>query len=145
MTYSLIMDFVLVVLLVVTIGYAMALHRRLGRLRRDKDELEGLAATFGEATKRAADSVSELRRTSEDLQEQIAKAQSLRDDLAFLTERGGSAADRLEEAIRASRDQAPPKAKSAAGRKASSEKNDEEIVAKSDAERELLKALQSAR
>ena len=47
MPYSLILDLFVAVLLVVTIGYAVVLNKRLGRLRGDKAALEKLAALVG--------------------------------------------------------------------------------------------------
>ena len=105
MPYSLIIDVLVAVLLVVTIAYAIVLNRRLGMLRRDKAELEKVALSFGEATRRAEESIARLKTTAGGLEENIAKAQSLRDDLAFLMDRGSSAADRLEDLIRDSRKQ----------------------------------------
>ena len=48
MTYSLIVDLFVAILLVVTIGYAIVLNRRLGKLRGDKAELEKLATDVPE-------------------------------------------------------------------------------------------------
>lgn len=135
MALSLTLDVILAVLLVVTISYAVVLNRKLGSLRRDKAKLESLAASFGQATLRAEESIGRLRNTAEALQEKIEKAQALRDDLAFLVDRGTSAADRLEGAIRASRAKAPPIAAVA---------GDDSIQPRSEAERELLRAIRSA-
>ncbi|MCH7937622.1 MAG: hypothetical protein IH994_11115 [Proteobacteria bacterium] len=104
MTYSLIVDLFVAVLLVVTIGYAIVLNKRLGKLRGDKVELEKLATTFGESTIRAEDSIEKLRNTADMLQGRMEKAEALRDDLAFLIDRGGQAADKLEDLVRATRD-----------------------------------------
>ena len=104
MTYSLIVDLFVAILLVVTIGYAIVLNRRLGKLRGDKAELEKLAATFGESTVRAEESIEKLRNTADMLQDRMEKAEALRDDLAFLIDRGGQAADKLEDLVRATRD-----------------------------------------
>ncbi len=148
MTFSLALDLVVAVLLVVTITYAVALNRRLGALRRDKSELENVAASFGEATLRAGKSIAKLKTTAEELQERIEKAQSLRDDLVFLIERGGQAADRLEEIVRAARKEGDIGPRPAPVPEAADEgegDTDETVPAKSEAERELLKALQSAR
>ena len=65
MTFTLALDILVAGLLVVTIAYAVVLNRRLGMLRRDKTELEGLAANFGEATMRAGDSIVKLKTTAE--------------------------------------------------------------------------------
>jgi len=96
----------------VTIGYAVVLNRRLSGLRRDKDSIDNLAGSFGSATRRAEKSIGRLKSTTDGLQEQIKQAQSLRDDLVFLIDRGGSAADRLEDQVRTARDEgaAPKKA-----------------------------------
>lgn len=115
MPVSLILDVLVAILLVIFIAYAMVLNRKLGMLRRDKTELEKLAATFGDSTVRAEDSIRNLKSTADDLQVRIAKAQALADDLAFLIDRGSSSADRLEEAVRVARDTAAtlPKAPAA--------------------------------
>ena len=147
MTFSLALELVVAVLLVVTIAYAVVLNRRLGALRSDKSELENVAASFGEATLRAGESITKLKTTADKLQERIDKAQSLRDDLVFLIERGGQAADRLEETVRAARKEGDigprvtPVAESTEEEKGEIE---ETTPIKSEAERELLKALQSA-
>ena len=104
MTYSLIIDLFVAILLVVTIGYAIVLNRRLGKLRGDTAELKKLAATFGESTVRAEESIEKLRNTADMLQDRMEKAEALRDDLAFLIDRGGQAADKLEDLVRATRD-----------------------------------------
>lgn len=169
MPLSLILDIVLAVLLVVTIGYAVVLNRRLGALRQNKDELERLASGFVETTSRAERGIGELRAMTDILQERIERAESLRDDLVFLMDRGNATADRLEGVVREARDQdgttarpAARPAQPAAGqaapaakpKPAPSQKPREPLSASpadridvggvSDAERELLKALRSA-
>ena len=104
--YRLVLDLLTILLLGATITYAVILNKRLGRLREDKAELEGLASTFGQATARAQESIGRLKATADDLQAAIDKADSLRDDLAFLLDRGSSAADRLEQLVRRARDEA---------------------------------------
>ncbi len=144
MPFSLALDVLVAVLLVITIGYAMVLNRRLGNLRRDKAQLERLAATFGEATARAEESIGKLKTTADALRERIDNAQALRDDLAFLIDRGGSAADRLEETVRAARKEGGSRPRPALKKAVAAEGNGK-IKPKSEAERELLKALQAAR
>jgi cobalamin biosynthesis Mg chelatase CobN len=166
MTLSLILDLSLAILLIVTIGYAVSLNSRLGMLRQDKEELEKLASTFANATLRAEDGVGKLKNTAELLQQRVDKAQSLRDDLVFLIDRGGSAADRLEESVRTARKHGniSPKSKEVDSGKAEAQKDKSSLPAhaassrrspeksvsevddtRADAERELLKALQAAR
>ena len=151
MPYSLIVDVLVAVLLVVTIGYAIVLNQRLGRLRRDKAQLEKLAASFGESTARAEDSIVKLKKTADLLQERIDKAQALRDDLAFLIDRGGQAADSLEDLVRVTRETVGVKVR--ADRQAAAESSPPPAAAparpqqddgRSQAERELLRALRSA-
>ncbi|MFQ5618931.1 MAG: DUF6468 domain-containing protein [Rhodospirillales bacterium] len=144
MPFSLALDVLVAVLLVITIGYAMVLNRRLGRLRRDKSELEKLAATFGQATARAEESIGTLKKTADALKERIDNAQALRDDLAFLIDRGGSAADRLEETVRAARKEGGSRPRSGLKKPAAVQGNGK-INPKSTAERDLIKALQAAR
>lgn len=103
MTLSLGLDIAFAVLLVITIGYAIVLNRKLGNLRQHKEELERLAATFSQSTARADDSIQRLKKTTDEMQTGIEKAQGLRDDLAFLIDRGALAADRLEEGVRVAR------------------------------------------
>ena len=158
MPYTLIIDIAVAVLLVVTIGYAMTLNRRLQRLRKDKKDLESLAQTFGESTIRAEENINQLRTVAQALDIQMGRAQSLRDDLAFLSDRGGSAADRLEELVREARDglgavPTPPSAnhgKNTPRPKASqtpltaSKEESDNVDGRSEAERELLRALKDA-
>lgn len=157
MPYTLIIDVAVAVLLVVTIGYAVTLNRRLQRLRKDKKDLENLARTFGESTLRAEENINQLRTVAQALDIQMGRAQSLRDDLAFLNDRGGSAADRLEELVREARDglgavPTPPRAAETPAAKTPAQKRTmtatkdetQDVEGRSEAERELLRALKDA-
>lgn len=163
MPYSLILDLLVAALLAVTIGFAVVLNKRLGKLRQDRKALEKLATTFGESTLRAEEGVETLKQTTEILQERLEKAQALKDDLAFLIERGDGTADNLENLIRATRDTAPgvPGTRPEPEAPAASKEPPGPLTAildgagdeagfgdggeiKSEAERELLKAIRSA-
>lgn len=150
MPVSLIVDIAVAVLLVITIGYAITLNKRLMRLRKDKKDLENLARTFGESTMRAEENINQLRTIAQALDIQMERAQSLRDDIAFLSDRGSSAADRLEELVREARDglgvvPKPPKNAGEGPRQPSREDVAEGgIEPRSEAERELLRALRDA-
>mgnify|MGYP000858244382 CR=1 FL=1 len=158
MPYTLIIDIAVAVLLVVTIGYAVTLNRRLQSLRRDKKDLENLARTFGESTLRAEENINQLRTVAQALDIQMGRAQSLRDDLAFLNDRGGSAADRLEELVREARDglgavptppsasqgSSAPKPKASKSPLTASKEESDNVEGRSEAERELLRALKDA-
>ncbi len=163
MPFTLIIDIAVAVLLVVTIGYAITLNKRLNRLRKDKKDLEGLARTFGESTQRAEENLNQLRTVAQALDIQMERAQTLRDDIAFLADRGGSTADRLEELVREARDglgvvpkppssnvaqvqpRKAPKVEPRGDVKADKEHAaDGGIEPRSEAERELLRALRDA-
>jgi hypothetical protein len=105
--YGLVFDVVICVLLVTTIGYAMALNRRLGALRAARGELEKLFADFTAATGQAEGGLKALKEGSgtaaEVLSKNVGDACRLADEMAFLVQKGNEIADRLEVAIAASR------------------------------------------
>lgn len=149
MSFSIALDIIVAVLLAITIGYGVVLNRKLGSLRSFKTELESLSSKFGDATARADESVGKLKKTANGLHDSIDKARSLRDDLVFLVDRGDSTADRLEEVVRAARKDSPAvpelMVEDSVQENGGAEDEDGRILPKSDAERELLKALQSTR
>jgi len=113
--YKLILDVIVAILLAATIGYALMLNRRLGELRRNRDDLARLVNAFNDATARAEAGIPKLRRAADEagatLQERVEKAQTLRDDLAFMIERAEGMANRLEGTVRQARDvKIPPSA-----------------------------------
>ncbi|MEQ8664748.1 MAG: DUF6468 domain-containing protein [Rhodospirillales bacterium] len=151
MPYALIIDVVVAILLVVTIIYAVGLNRRLTAMRRDRAKLEKIANDFAQSTARANDSITHLKSTNEALQRQLDTAQSLRDDLAYLLDRGEKSADRLEELVRAARDKVgitplstSADAPSAATVSQTSARETEVDGGQSEAEQALLRALRSA-
>jgi len=101
MPISLMLDILIAVLLVLTIAYAMRLNQRLSQLRSDKNELMKLAKTFAEATVRAEASIQKLKVSSAALKSDVAKAEALKDDLAYLVDRGGRTADEMVDTVRA--------------------------------------------
>lgn len=104
MPYALIIDVIVAILLVVTIIYAINLNKRLSAMRKDRAKLEKIATEFAQSTARANESITHLKSTNETLQRQLDTAQSLRDDLAYLLDRGEKSADRLEDLVRGARD-----------------------------------------
>ncbi len=107
MDLSLILDAIVAVLLITTIGYAVVLNRRLGALRDAKSEIEALVVQFADSTDKAGSGIDSLkdetRRSGEALQGKLDAARGLADDLTFLLERGSSLADRLDSAVGAAR------------------------------------------
>jgi hypothetical protein len=115
MMLSLFGDAVVALLLIATISYAAVLNQRLAVLRNDRAKLEELVNGLTAAAQRAESGIAGLKEASEDHGQRLAKkiedARTLRDDLTYLLERGGSIADRLEGTIRAKRDGAKPEPK----------------------------------
>ncbi len=107
MTTGMILDVVVILLLVPTIIYAVILNRRLAALRRSREELSKVVNSFNEATMRAEAGIPKLKKATTEanhtLKDRVEKAQTLRDDLAFMIERAEELAGRLEGAVRAAR------------------------------------------
>jgi len=108
MNLSLAADGIVSILLLITICYAMILSRKLNALRADKAALKTLIGQLAEASNSAEAGVAGLRAAAGDigraLEKRLQEAQSLHDDLAYMIERGGAAADRLESTIRTRRE-----------------------------------------
>jgi hypothetical protein len=134
----------LLFLLVVMVPFAWRLERQISALRREGSALEAGAAGIADATDAAEAALARLRATAEQagrgVAERVAVAEPLRDDLRFLTERAEALADRLDGLVRAARPLAgsgldvvgtAPPASAARPR--------------SEAERELLRALRGGR
>src|SRR3978361_577456 len=102
-----ILEIVLVVLLGATLFQATRLERALGVLKRDRASLEALVAGFNASTHQAESGIQKFRATADgagrQIEAQMAKYASLKEDLAFLTERGDRLADRLDVLVRSAR------------------------------------------
>ena len=109
MTMTLFADTGVAILLAMTIYYAAKLSRRLNALRIDKAELQTLVQQLTQATQSAETGIRGLKTGAEEIAKQLDKrlqdAQSLRDDLAYMVDRGGVVADRLEVSLRSRRDE----------------------------------------
>ena len=107
MTTATILDVVVILLLVPTLIYAVILNRRLAALRRSREELSKVVNSFNEATMRAEAGIPKLKKATTEanhtLKDRVEKAQTLRDDLAFMIERAEELAARLEGAVRMAR------------------------------------------
>jgi len=104
-TIALLLDSLLIGLLAATLVYAVVLNRRLGALRKERKTFENTLSNFNSATQLAAENIHRLKAvadvSSKALQKQTHLAGVLCDDLAFLADRGETAADRLDHSIRA--------------------------------------------
>jgi hypothetical protein len=123
--WPMILDVIVAALLVATIVYAMRLNRRLSVLREDRAQLQDMIKGLQKATQQAEEAVGGLRLGAADagraLHEVVERAQALRADLMFITEKADTAADRLEAVLKAQREtpapvEAPLSAQAAAAR-----------------------------
>jgi hypothetical protein len=139
------LELALVALLAATLFHAVRLERALGVLKRDRVQLQELIAGFNDITRQAEQGIARLRAVTDGAGVQIARqvdaALVLKDDLALLIERGDRLADRLDALIRAGRPllSEPPRLSVVAN------PNAPEPRVRSQAERDLLKALRMAR
>jgi len=147
------LDILLVVLLAATLFHAVRLERALGALKRDRSALEALVGTFNASTHAAESGIERLRVATEGagrlIQHQIETATTLKEDLTFLVQRGEGLADRLDELVRAARPTIAaselPASRPPYQRQAERVTREEEPRVRSQAERDLLKALRMAR
>ncbi len=107
MSFALLFDIVVAFLLLATIIFAVILNRKLSMIHNSREELQGLLDHFSKSLNRAEDGIMELRKAAnsigEGLDSQIKKTVALKDDLAFLIERGENLANQLEDGIRKAR------------------------------------------
>jgi hypothetical protein len=160
-----ILDILLVVLLTATLVHAIRLERALGVLKRDRSAMQELVASFDASTRAAETGIARLHATADgpgrQIQQLIERGTTLKEDLTFLVQRGEGLADRLDEGLRSARpsfavletpaarspyapamEAAEPTRRRVANELAPREP---EPKVRSQAERDLLKALRMAR
>jgi ABC-type transporter Mla subunit MlaD len=130
-----VLDIVVIALLAATLLYALRLQRSLAALRQDRGALERAALGFDDGARTVEAGLARLRQAADQLNEQLGRAGALRDDLAYLTDRGEGLADRLDTLVRQGRPLAAAPEPVAAPAPAP----------RSRAERELAQALQGRR
>jgi hypothetical protein len=162
-----ILDIFLVILLAATLFYAVRLERALGVLKRDRAELETLVTAFNGSTRAAEAGIERLHVAADGSGRQIQRlidiATTLKEDLTFLVQRGEGLADRLDEGVRAARPAVPGVGRPAVRSLYPSQSNpspiepskmatpierathEAEPQVRSQAERDLLKALRMVR
>ena len=133
-------------MLAATLFHALRLERALGVLKRDRAVLEDLVASFNASTRQAEAGIEQLRVAADGAGRQMARqidtGVRLKDDLVFLLERGERLADRLECLVRAGR---PLAAEALRPIQAPDDDPADLPRVRSQAERDLLKALRMAR
>ncbi len=149
------LDLVLIVLLIATLFYALRLERALGVLKQDRGALEALVAAFNTSTQMAERGIDRLRHSADgagrQITQQIDVANGLKNDLIFLSERAERLADRLETSVRSGRLAEPENSGSRVAISLVSRAelpvagDDAPVRLRSQAERDLLKALKMAR
>ena len=102
-----VLELVLVGLLAATLVHALRLERALGVLKRDRAALEELVAGFNASTRQAESGIERLREAADGAGRQLARqleaARGVDGDLGFLIGRGEQLADRLDALVRAAR------------------------------------------
>lgn len=150
MTINLILDLAIISLLLLTIRFALRLNKQLKVFQDNKQDFGDMIEGFQSATLRAEKSIHLLNQNAKDagesLHEHLDKAQSFRDEIMFLLDRGSSVASRLEEDIQAGRDKHYAQKKKTASETAPQEeqkkqKNDEQF--NSEVERQFYQAIKT--
>ena len=117
--YSLFFDVAILVLLLATMAYAFVLNRKLSLLRRTKDEMADMIASFAQATSKAEQGLEAMKALASgsnvELDTRLAKAGELRKDLAFLVDKAEASCNRLESAIDRDRQRSASAARAAGG------------------------------
>ncbi len=143
---SLLLNGLVAVLLVATIAYAALLNRRLGTLRKGKEELREIVNSFDAAMTRIETGLGKLKQagspSSGELKELVTEARVLRDELSFLLDRGGALAGRLEKSTKVRSRNGNGRPRPASEGRYQPRQDAGEA---SEAARELLEALRSAR
>ncbi len=144
-----VLELVLVALLAATLFHALRLERALGVLKRDRAALEALVAGFNDSTRQAESGIERLRNAADGAGRQIARqaeaAGALKEDLLFLIERGEQVAERMDKLVRAARPLTIDTPRAPVLREPEPEPEPEPARVRSQAERDLLKALRMAR
>ena len=93
------LEVIVCILLVATIGYCATLDRRLRAMRAGQDGLRGLITDLSAATTQATSAIAHLRQagdaTGVALTEQVKRGRALADELELMVQSGNDIANRL--------------------------------------------------
>lgn len=154
MSPAVILDIVIAVMLVVTIGYSVVLYRRLGVLRSSQTDMDALVRNFAGSIERAQTGLLTLKTAGTELSSALAErtdaARAVNDDLGFLTNSAERLADRLDALVGEGRAQVGAGALQGGAMRSgpapqsglSSQDSDAD---RSETERELMEALREAK
>lgn len=115
---GLVADAFVAILLLMTISYSWKLNKRIRVLQDSKSELAELIGRFEESTEAATTGINEIHKASrminDHIEKRIKKANYVADDLAFMIEKGGKVAEKIQPgsaaAAAAASDSASPRA-----------------------------------
>ncbi len=111
LSFGIILDGALVFLLLVTIGFAFRLDRKLSALRAAQSEMERLSGSLTRATREAEEGLQGLQASAGKLGEQLGRdtqaAGATVEELRFLTEKAQDALSRLEGGVISARERSP--------------------------------------
>lgn len=104
---ELILNIIVMALLMLTIFFCWRLNNKIGELRAGRKDLIELVRTLDAAIIKTNNNIASLKTMSQtsahELNETVAKAQELLNDLNFIVDTGSKVADRLERSIVSSR------------------------------------------
>lgn len=136
MNWMLLLEGMVTLLLVATIGFCWRLNGRLGELRDARAEMGKLIGELDRATSRAAAAITDLKVASEGigatLEDKMGAARVLVDDLQLMVESGNRLADRLEDDIGSARRATP---------QGGSQPASQPVELRTEAERDLARVL----
>lgn len=135
------LELALIGLLAATFLQSIRLQRAIRSLRTERESMDEAVAGFDNGTRKAEAGLARLHDAAQRLTGDMGQALSLKEDLTLLVERGAQVADRLEALVRATRrlETVPT------GQSAATTSNGAPSPVRSQAERDLLMALQAAR
>ena len=107
MSLDIVLDLVVIVCLAATIAFAVRFNKKLSTIYQSRQELQDFLNQFTASMEKADAGVKDLKGIGESVfktaQEQMKVAAALKEDLAFLNERGEELAERLDNSIRGAR------------------------------------------
>lgn len=107
MSFDIILDLIVIACLGATIIFAMRLNKKLATIYQSREELQEFLKQFTTSMEKADAGIKDLKGIGESVfktaQEQMKIAGALKEDLAFLNERGEELAERLDNGIRLAR------------------------------------------
>src|SRR5690606_39537426 len=99
MSFDIILDLIVISCLGATIAFAVRLNKKLATIYKSREEIQAFLNQFTESMSKADASIKDLRGVGESVfksaQKKMDDARALKDDLAFLNERGEELAERL--------------------------------------------------